>query len=374
MNRVSQRPSPPKFVAGSVKKRPLPARPRCAPEGGDVLRGGSASTASRPIREKRLGPAAAKIAFRAFAGLLLWMAVASGSAAQDLAPRAYLITPVNSNAVILSYSYSSGALQFDGAVPVSGATADIHMPIFSFYHTLNFFGRSASVTVALPYGIGHFNGTVQQAPRYAYRSGLLDSYYRFSVNLMGGPAMNAREFAKWRQKRLLGVSLNVVAPTGQYDGTRLLNWGNNRWGFKPELGYSERWGHWLLDAYAAAWFFTTNEEFFSYNQYVPGLQTQSESPVVAFEGHLSYDVRPRLWISLDGNFWHGGETSLSGVENPVTLQKSSRVGVTLSVPLTPRQSLKVSFYDGAYINYGGNYKNASVGWQYGWTGWPAHSK
>jgi hypothetical protein len=150
--------------------------------------------------------------------------------------------------------------------------------------------------------------------------------------------------------------------------------GSNRWAFKPEFGYSQRWGHWVLDGYAAAWFFTTNPEFFSHNAYFPGQQSQSESPIVAFEGHLSYDIKPRLWISLDANFWHGGGTSLNGVENSATVQKSSRVGVTASVPLTSHQSLKISFNDGAYISYGGNYRNLSVGWQYGWTGWPRHSQ
>lgn len=125
-----------------------------------------------------------------------------------------------------------------------------------------------------------------------------------------------------------------------------------------------------MDAYAAAWFFTTNPEFFSHNRYFPGAQTQSESPVVAFEGHLSYDFRPRLWISLDGNYWHGGETSLSGVANPVTEQKSSRIGITAAIPITKHESLKISYNNGAYINYGGNYQNVSIAWQYSWNGWP----
>lgn len=315
-----------------------------------------------------------KVALRLTAVLLLFFSFSASLTAQDLTPRAYVIVPVGSNAVLLTYSYSSGALQFDGAVPISGATADIHMPIFSFYHSFSFFGRTANFTAALPYGIGDFQGIIAQAPRYARRSGMLDSYYRVSVNLSGGPAMTTMEFAKWRQKRILGASLNVSAPTGQYDSTRLLNWGNNRWAFKPEIGYSQRWGHWMLDAYAAAWFFTTNQEYFSRNSFVPGLQTLSESPVTAFEGHLSYDVRPRLWISLDGNFWHGGETTRNSVSNSLTVQKSSRVGVTLSVPLTGHQSVKASFNDGAYINYGGNYKNVSVGWQYSWAGLPWRSE
>jgi hypothetical protein len=290
--------------------------------------------------------------------------------AQDLAPRAYVITPVGSNAINLTYSRLSGALEFDGAVPISGATASINMPIFSYYRAIDFFGRSANVTVAMPYGIGNFNGTVLNAPKYAYRSGLLDSFVRFAVNIKGAPAMKPLEMAKWQQKVLLGVSLKIVAPTGQYDGTRLINWGNNRWAFKPEFGYSQRWGHWVLDGYGAVWFFTENGEFFSYNQYFPGLQKQTQAPVVAFEGHLSYDFKPRLWVSADVNYWFGGATSLNGVRNSVTVQKSSRVGITASVPMTKHQAVKFTYSAGAYISYGGDYRNVSLSWQYSWVGWP----
>ena len=42
----------------------------------------------------------------------------------------------------------------------------------------------------------------------------------------------------------------------------------------------------------------------------------------AFESHLSYDFKPGFWVSLDGNFWVGGSTSVTGVENPLTKQKT----------------------------------------------------
>jgi hypothetical protein len=34
------------------------------------------------------------------------------------------------------------------------------------------------------------------------------------------------------------------------------------------------------------------------------------------------------------------------------------------------QSLKVSYSDGAYVRFGGNYQSVSVAWQYSWLGWP----
>lgn len=182
--------------------------------------------------------------------------------------------------------------------------------------------------------------------------------------------MDVDDFLRWRQKLLIGASFKIVAPTGQYDPAKLINFGSNRWAFKPELGLSRRWGHWVIDTYGAVWFFTKNNNFFSRNQFSSGTNTQEQSSTFAFEGHLSYDVKPKLWASLDGNFWIGGTTTLNGVENPSTLQRNSRIGATVSVPLTKRQSVKVSYNRGAYIRYGGNYQNISVAWQYSWLGKP----
>ena len=309
-------------------------------------------------------------------GSVAWLLIvcsATALRAQDLAPRAYVITPVTSNAVTLAYTYNDGNLLFEGTVPISDATGKLSVPSVAYYHSFGLFGRSANVLAALPYGVGTFEGTVFEQQRSIYRSGLFDSVFRFSVNLVGGPAMTLAEIRtrKWQQKALLGVSLKVVPPTGQYDPTKLINLGSNRWTFKPELGYSQRWGHWMLDAYASVWLFTRNPEFFSNNpDFHTGTQSQTQDPIGAVETHVSYDVRPLFWVSLDGNFWYGGRTSLNGVENPRTLQKSSRIGVTASYRLTRHQSVKVGYAQGAYIRFGGDYKIASAAWQYSWIGMP----
>src|SRR5215471_5873369 len=188
--------------------------------------------------------------------LLLPATPAVRLSAQDLSPRAYVITPVHSNAVILTWSFYDGGLNLNGTVPITGATATYNVPVFSYYHSLNFFGRSANVTASLPYGVGTFEASALGRSRSAYRSGLLDLGIRFSVNLIGAPAMRLDQFGKWRQKTILGASVRVIAPSGQYSSERLINWGLNRWAFKPELGYSRRLGNWLVDGYGGAWFYT----------------------------------------------------------------------------------------------------------------------
>jgi hypothetical protein len=147
---------------------------------------------------------------------------------------------VNGNVITLSWSYYDGGLNFNGAIPVSGATGTYNVPILSYYHSFGLFGRSANVTGFLPYGVGTFQGSVLGTQRQIYRSGLLDFEVRFSVNLKGGPAMTAPQLAKWKQIVLLGANLTVIAPTGQSNPTHLINWGINRWAFKPEFDYSQR--------------------------------------------------------------------------------------------------------------------------------------
>jgi len=318
--------------------------------------------------------AAAYARMSAIAKLMAVVLVAASStrflSAQDLAPRAYVITPVHANALTVSYSYSSGDIMFGSTLPLTGASGDTNLSILSYYHAMGVLGRSANVTVSLPYAVSTFQGELTGGTRSTRRSGLMDLTLRFSVNLKGAPAMNPEEFRAWRQKTIIGASLKVLAPTGQYDPTKLINPGSNRWAFKPELGLSKRWGHWLLDGYGAVWLFTTNHDYFSRNRFNAGTNTQTQSPVGAIEAHLSYDVRPRLWASVDVNYWYGGRTALNGVASRPTLQANSRIGGTCSIPLNKRQSLKFSYSRGARVRFGGNAHNASVAWQYSWLGRP----
>ena len=142
--------------------------------------------------------------------IVIWCT--SFATAQELAPRAYVITPVHSNAVTLTWSFFDGGLNFNGAVPVTGASGNYSVLVFSYYHALSFFGRSANITASLPYAVGNLSGDVLGKGVSVYRSGLMDFSARFSVNLLGGPAMPVEQFLKWKQKKILGASLKIVAP------------------------------------------------------------------------------------------------------------------------------------------------------------------
>ena len=289
--------------------------------------------------------------------------------AQSLSPRAYVIVPIHSNALTLTYSLNSGNIIFNG-LPITNSSGKVGSEIVGLFHTFDFFGRSANVTLLLPYAQGHFRGDVNGVPLDVYRSGLGTAAAHVSVNLFGAKAMDIQEFSRWKQKTVIGASLIVQTPTGQYDDRRLINVGDHRWSFKPEIGFSRRWGHWLLDAYGGVWLFTANDDFFSNYPGSTGPNLQTQEPMGSVEGHLSYDVKPRMWVSFDGNYWYGGKTSLNGVQTPTTLQANSRLGATAAIPITKHQSLKFSYSGGTYTTFGGNFQNVSAAWQYSWIGRP----
>src|SRR5262249_60146733 len=134
---------------------------------------------------------------------------------------------------------SAGAVITDPARPVTAVSAPISGVSAGFGHPFGVLGRQALAVVALPYAFGNAEGNVGEEHRRITRSGLADLRARFSVNLLGNPALTPAEFAKRpHDKLILGASVFLLAPTGQYDRTKLVNLGTHRWAFRPELGAS----------------------------------------------------------------------------------------------------------------------------------------
>jgi hypothetical protein len=109
--------------------------------------------------------------------------------AQGLSPRAYVISPIHSNAVTPTYTLQDGNIVFDASVPITGSTGRIGTETATLFHSFNFFSRSANINISLPYSLGHFQAIVNDEPIKLYRSGLDSTTIRLSANLFGAPAM-----------------------------------------------------------------------------------------------------------------------------------------------------------------------------------------
>jgi len=262
--------------------------------------------------------------------------------------------------VAVAFGRSSGDITTDPSLPITNVQATIYSTAVGLGQTFGFFGRQALVTASLPYAWGDVSGQMGEQTGSVHRSGLTDIKARFSVNLFGSPALRPREFAAFKKRSLIiGTSLTVSAPAGQYDQTKLINLGTNRWAFKPELGLSYPIRKFDLDFYVGAWFFTDNPHFF------PGNSDRTQDVLPSAQAHISYTFRPSLWCALDSTWYSNGATHLNNGP-PTGLQNSSRMGVTLSLPLVKQQSLKIAYSSGVTERVGSNFTTLSVSWQHVW--------
>jgi hypothetical protein len=278
--------------------------------------------------------------------------------AQELVPAAYTPAPYGVNVLSLATRYNAGDISFDPSQPIDVSDAKILGSTIGYARTLNFAGRSANIGVIVPYVVGDLEGTFLGEPASAKRSGIGDMALQGAVNLYGGPAMSPKEFSTYRPRTLIGASLIIKGPTGQYDPSKLINIGTNRWSFKPEIGVVQVMGRWAVDAYVGAWFFTDNTDF------IGGL-TRAQDPILSTQAHLRYLFKPGLWGAVDGNFWIGGKTAVNGVANDDE-QRNSRVGATLSIPLGGHHNLRVAVSAGAITSIGGDFNSIGVSYNYSW--------
>jgi len=283
---------------------------------------------------------------------------ARGAIAQALEPRAYSNLPVGLNFLLAGYAYSQGDVLLDPSLPVANASAKVNSLVLGYLRSLDFRGNSGSIALVLPYAGVSASGDLEGQTSSVTRSGLADPLLRLAVNLYGAPALSAEQFRAYRQDIIAGASLAVTAPAGQYDGTKLVNVGTNRWSFKPEVGASQALGPWILEGSFGVTYFTDNDDFF-------GGHRRKQSPLYAAQAHLIYSFNPGLWAALDATYYAGGRTSVDGALNN-DLQQNWRWGGTLSKSVDPRNSVKLYFSSGATARTGTNFQTVGIGWQHLW--------
>jgi hypothetical protein len=290
--------------------------------------------------------------------LVLSAAIANTVAAQEMEPRAYSPAPTGAQFVLVGYGYQSGDVLLDASLPLKDANIKLNAASFGYGRTFSLAGRQASVAVLVPYLWGTASGSVFEDQIMVRRSGGGDLRARFSMLFKGGDARSSGEFVRRKPAAIVGASVSIIIPSGQYDPARLVNPGSNRWAFKPEIGISKPKGRWTFEVMGGAWLFTTNKSFL-------GDSHRSQKAMASFQGGVIYTLRPRMWLSGNTTFYSGGSTVINGTANN-DRQKNSRVGATFSFPLNQKQSLKVAWAKGVTTRIGGNLNTIAVAWQYAW--------
>jgi hypothetical protein len=308
---------------------------------------------------------AIKIPGTSFLFALVYISIANS---QDLDPRAYARVPVNGTVLISNFTFSKGGVVTDPTLPLRDLEASVEASSVGVAHTFRLFGQTAQAFAVLPYGWAQASAIIGGQSESITRSGLADMRLRCSVLLLGGKAATLEEFSKILNRTVLGTSLTVIVPTGQYFHDKLINLGTSRWSFKPEVAFSQMLGkRWMIDFFTGIWFFTTN------NSYYPGASVRTQKPLVAFQTHISYNVNPRTWVAFNATYYNGGKSNVNGI-NSDDKQANSRLGCTLALPVGKRSSLKIAYSTGVIIRMSADFTTVSVGWTSTWFGKAKASK
>ena len=280
---------------------------------------------------------------------------------QDLDPRAYIRVPVRMTTLVSGLVYSYGGVVSDPTLPLKNIKADVYSASLGVVHSFSLFGLTAQGLVALPYSRADATGELGNQQQSISRMGFADMRMRLSVLFLGAPAVTLPQMMKDRtRKTILGASINMIAPTGQFFSDKLINLGTNRWAFRPELALSQPIGkRWMFDLYTGVWLFTNNASFY------PGTVLRKQDPMGAFQAHFSYNLNTFAWVAVNATFYTGGASTLEGIAND-DWQSNTRIGITAVVPTGKMSSLKFAASTGAIVRIGQDFTTFSLGWQQSW--------
>jgi len=268
--------------------------------------------------------------------------------------------PRGMNFAVLGYSYSRGNILMDPAIPVEGLDSKLHSFVAGYVRSVGLFRRTAKIDAVLPFAAGDWNATLDGRDTTRVIDGFGDPRIRIFWNSFGSPALSGSQFRLFREGTVVGIGLQMTIPVGQYDNTKLINLGTNRWSFRPQLGVSRALGPWLIEGYASAWFFTKNPDFLEGN-------TLTQKPLVGGAIHLVRLFPGGFWIAADVAYGTGGRTAINDVSRDTRIS-SFRFGLTGAIPLAAQHSIKISLASAARIERGPDFDIVIVSYQFRWGG------
>lgn len=275
---------------------------------------------------------------------------------QELEPRAYAALPKNLNTLVAAYGLNKGNVLTDPSLPIKDLKATVNSLTLGYVHTFGFANKLARVQVTLPYMMMSGKLKLNGVDTNITRNGFADARLRLGINLTGSPPLDKKDFVRYTQKTIIGVSLVTSIPLGYYDQDKRVNPGSHRWGFKPEIGISKRFKQVYAEMYTGVWFYTDNTKYLV-------TKTLVQKPVFNIQGHAAYYFKRQMWVSVDANWFNGGQTIVDDKEQG-SLLDNWRVGATWSFPIAKGHSLRLQFHVGAFTQSGYDYNAVSLSYQW----------
>jgi hypothetical protein len=170
--------------------------------------------------------------------------------------------------------------------------------------------------------------------------GFGDPTVEFDVNLIGPRAQtNLVDVLRYEPGFSLDLFADLAVPIGEYDDTRTLNLGQNRWYGRVGAPFVWQLGPWVpgrrttVELLPAVWFFGTNDDYVG--------TTLETDPMFQMDAHVTRDLTERIWASLDSSWYTGGKATIDGVEGESL--NNLGIGITLGHQINDNLGLTVGY-------------------------------
>ena len=258
---------------------------------------------------------------------------------QDIEPRRWTPLPLKANIIGVGYGYTNGKIFFDPVIDIEDATVEGSAFVVQYVRPFRLGKKLARFDAQLPYTIVQWEGLLGGTPESVRRSGFSDPRLRLSVNILGPPAMEAKELYEYLVEHpvhtVVGVSIAVNLPLGQYYEDKLLNLGQNRFIFRPQAGFTHNWRNWSYELTASVFLYTNNTQFFNGT-------TRKQDPVFEAQTHLIHRFKKGMWGSLSLATGLAGQ-SLVNNQAKNDEQENIMLAFSFGFPIMKKQGLKIVY-------------------------------
>lgn len=278
---------------------------------------------------------------------------------QDIEPRRWTPLPLGTQVIGSGYGFTDATIYFDPILQAEDVSMQLHAAVVSYVQPFRIGNKLARVDVTIPHIFARWNGLLSGKPTTLNRQGFADPRIRMSLNLIGPKAVAKKEMLAYMKANpvntMLGVSLAVTVPIGQYAEDRLINLGYNRFVIRPQIGMVHSWRRWSFELTTSVFFFTTNTNF--YNN-----QVKKQKPLFAIQSHLIHRFKNRMWISASLGLGSGAASTIDNVYRD-DARGDILAALSFGLPITKTQAIKLSYLrTETYKAIGSDGNSLGLGW------------
>jgi hypothetical protein len=260
--------------------------------------------------------------------------------ASDDGPRMYWNAPLGTNILQAYYWTASGnSLSPENTQPKLGFDTDINIGVLGYNRIIDIAGHSAIATAVITGGKVSGSLLGKSLPS---SNGIGDLYLQAVINIFGAPALSAEAFATYTQDSVLSLLVGVTAPSGKYENNQALNLGANRWNMRIGLPFMQTIGEWIpgkimtFEVLPSVWFYGDNDDYTG-----AGLSLEQD-PMLTLEAHITQDITPSIFVSLDYFVQRIGESSINGSTSSAA-NTSDSLGVTVGYMLNAQTQFQLRY-------------------------------